>query len=197
MAGKKKKEEEKKEPEEPDIKWEDSNAKALLRKDIIDGIVPLEAKDDQNESTMPLFDIYNSRIEFADYKYEKFSSRLSSLRNTLANEFDRVALDQAAFDNYKKNHPVLTGFSRLGLIEWQGSESQRLLLLDIEAGKHLTMSKVDLYGDKPEYYNEFPLEVFRDKMYQELRTAKYLHTLEVKGKDPRKKGKKGKKGKKK
>lgn len=182
MAGKKKKE-----PEEPDIKWEDSKAKALLRKDIIDGIVPLEAKDDHNKSTMPLWDIYHSRIEFAEYKYEKFSGRLSSLRNTLANEFDRAALDQASFDNYKKNHPVVTGFSRLGLIEWQGSESQRLCLLDIEAGKHLNMSRVDLYGDRPEYYDEFPLEVFRDKLDQELRTAKYLHTLKVKGKDPRKK----------
>ena len=44
------------------------------------------------------------------------------------------------------------------------------------------MSKIELWRSRPEYQGEFPLKEFRDKMYQEKGTAKYLHTLRVKGK---------------
>ncbi len=61
------------------------------------------------------------------------------------------------------------------------SEAQRLLKLDIEAGKHTEMSKTDLHESKIEYYENYPLDAFRDKIYQELRTAKYLHTCRERG----------------
>jgi hypothetical protein len=35
---------------------------------------------------------------------------------------------------------------------------------------------------RPAYYDEFPLNAFREKISQEIRTAKYLHTLKVRGK---------------
>jgi hypothetical protein len=36
-------------------------------------------------------------------------------------------------------------------------------------------------GVAVEYYNESPLDAFRSKLYQELSTAKYLHTLKERG----------------
>jgi len=56
----------------------------------------------------------------------------------------------------------------------------------MEDGLHATMSPMDLYGERPEYHLNFPLEAFRNKIYQEIRTGKYLHTLKVRGKDTRK-----------
>jgi hypothetical protein len=44
---------------EPKIKWKKSRAKQLLYNAIKEGRVPLEAKDSNNKSTMPLKDIYN------------------------------------------------------------------------------------------------------------------------------------------
>jgi len=181
------KEKEEEQYEEPKIKWKKSEAKRLLRNDILEGRVPLYAIDEDGKRTTDLKALYHTRVEFTEYHYSKFSSRVGSLRTTLQNDTDRSILDQEAFDNYKKNHPTLIQFSHKGYIQWQGSESQRLCLKDIEDGVHERKSRVDFYASRPEYYNQFPLDAFRDKVKQEIRTAKYLYTLEVKGKDPRKK----------
>lgn len=172
---------------EPKVKWQHSKAKQLLRKDILEGRVPLEARDAHNRTTMALRQIYNLHPEVQEYFYSKFSQRLGSLRTTIKEEKKRKALDQEAFDNFIQNHPSRALLSKKGYIQWQGSEAQKLLLDDIAANRHTTMSKSDLYGSRREYYENFPLDVFRDKLSQEIRTARYLHTLRVKGKDPRKK----------
>jgi hypothetical protein len=173
-----------KEPEEPKTKWKHSRAKALLQKDIMEGRVPLEAKNN-GRSTMSLRTIYDSRPELKEYRYSKFSSRLASLRKTIKDRNDRAALDQAAFDNFKQNHPVSV-FSAYGYIQWQGSEAQRLCQADLANKVHDTMSRMDFWASRREYYENFPLDAFRNKVWQEIRTAKYLHTLNVKGKDARK-----------
>jgi hypothetical protein len=91
------------------------------------------------------------------------------------------AMDVEAFDNYRQNHqPFL--FSHHGYPEGQGSEAQRLLKIDLEAQKQDTMSKMDLWDSRPEFHTQFPLKVFRDKINQEIRTAKYLHTIREQGK---------------
>jgi len=167
---------------EPKIKWQKSRAKALLRRDILEGRVPLEGG---RQTTMKLRQVYELRPEFAEYMYSKFSSRLSSLRTTISECNDRAARDQEAFDNFVANHPETSLFSHHGYIQWQGSEAQKLLKEDLENNLHETMEKKDLFRSRPEYYENFPLNVFRDKVYQEIRTAKYLHTTAVKGKDAR------------
>ena len=174
------------EKEEPKVKWEKSKAKQLLYKDILEGRVPRNATTADGKSTMPLKSIYELRPEFQEYLYSKFSSRLSSLRKTIKDRSYRANLDQEAFDNYKANNPVPAAFSHKGYIQWQGSEAQALCREDIEHGLHKSMSRMELFGSRSEYYKNFPLKEFRDKVRQEIRTAKYLHTLAVKGKDPRK-----------
>jgi hypothetical protein len=46
---------------------------------------------------------------------------------------------------------------------------------------------MDLHGSCPEYNENFPPNAFRDKLNQEIWTAKYLYTLKIRGKDARKK----------
>ena len=172
---------------EPEIRWEDSKAKELLRADIKEGRVPRVAKDPiTKKSTMKLKDIYNLRPECKEYDYKRFSSRLSSLCKTVNNCDRRMKADQLAFDNFLENHPDRSFMSHHGYEEWQGSEAQQLLLADIKKGD-VTMEtkKYALWMSKAEYYEVFPLKTFRDKVHQEFRTAKYLHTLEVRGRDPR------------
>jgi hypothetical protein len=89
-----------------------------------------------------------------------------------------------AFKNYIANHKPAEK-SRKGYIQWQGSRAQTLLLDDIKAGRHKTMTKEKLYKSKPEY-QELPLKAFRDKVHQELRTAKHCYTQKHVGRDPRK-----------
>lgn len=177
---------------EPKIKWKKSKAKSLLYKDIKEGRVPLEAKDENGKTQMDLKDIYAMHPEYKEYDYSKFSSRVSSLRKTIKELKDRAAVDLELFNNFKANHPPSL-FSHKGYEQWQGSRAQIRLLKDIEAKKHITLGKKELWSSHEDYYENFPLHVFRDKLYQEIRTAKYLHTIDVKGRDPRKKAELNKK----
>lgn len=168
--------------EEPKISWKDSEARKLLYKDIVEGRVPLKAKDESGRSTMKLRHIYSMHPEYASYLYEHFSRRVSSVRSIIKKSFQRADMDERALYKYVQNHELSMFSKRGGYIQWQGSKAQELLKLDLENHLHNTLTKQALWNSREEYFSNFPLKVFCDKLYQEIRTAKYLHTLKVKGK---------------
>jgi len=119
--------------------------------------------------------------EYKLYDRKKLSSRLSKLRSLFHESMNRQAIDEEAFEIFRNNHQVSL-FSHKGYPEWQGSEAQKYALIDIEQGIHKTMSKLQWWESRNEYFENFPLGVFRDKIKQEIRTAKYLYTCRVRGK---------------
>lgn len=173
------------EPDEPSVKWKRIEAKKLLFQDLINGEVPLDAKNEQGKITMRLKDIWLKRDEYQLYKYSKFSSRLSSLRVTAKETLSPKELDQEAFDNYLENHEVSHTTGK-GFIQWQGSGAQRLLRADLESNENEALEWEVWFNSNEEFYDNFTLDLFRDKVNQEIRTVKYLHTLKVRGKDTRK-----------
>jgi hypothetical protein len=62
----------------------------------------------------------------------------------------------------------------------EGSEAVRLLRLDMDEGKHHTMRPRDLYQTRPQYYENYPLTVFRGHIDQEERRRKYIVFLKKK-----------------
>jgi hypothetical protein len=169
---------------EPKTKWKDSSARRQLYKDIKEGRVPLDATDQDGKSTMQLRDIYSMHLEYAEYDYDKFSSRLGSLRKIIKEKNSRAEKDKKAFDLFTGSHTASLSSAK-GYIQWQGSLSQTLAKQDILFGKvakghdnYIGMRA--LYGSREEYYDEFPYRDFRDKIRQEIRTGKYLHTLKLK-----------------
>lgn len=160
---------------EPEIPWADSNARALLVKDLLAGVVPLEV-----DSAMPTQTIFTSRPEYAPYGYKNFSSRLSGLRKIVARDKTRADKDAEAFANFKANNIIHTHNPR-GYPEWDGSKAHKQLEDDIDNDLHELMDPYELWCLR-EVYDPFPLKVFRDHIYQIIKTRKYLHTLEVKGK---------------
>jgi hypothetical protein len=163
---------------EPRIKWKKSKGKRLLYEDLMDGVVPLI--DDPNMDAEQIFFMHD---EYGEYDPDKFASRLKTLRDAIRVANTRADDDLEALETYKELHKdKVSLFSHYGYSEFQGSEAQRLLQRDIADGLHQSMGKKELYTSRPEYFNEYPLNVFRDRIYQELRTAKYLHTCKVKGK---------------
>jgi hypothetical protein len=164
---------------EPKIKWRKSKAKQLLYEAIMDGVVPLEAKDEHGNMTMSIKDIYLVHQEFAFYSFEKFPNRLKALRDKIKELDSRADEDELAFKIYKKNHkPSL--FSHKGYIQWQGSSAREYLLDDLDDYlKDPNKKPKDLWLSREEYRNEFPLDAFRDKIKQEIRTTKYLRTLKA------------------
>lgn len=165
------------EPEEffDEEEWKDSNARKLLFQDLVDGTVPLV-----HDPTFDTKDIYSYRPEYSATDWNKFGGRLSSLRDIVKASKKRADVDKKAFENFVSNHPVST-HSAKGYIQWQGSTAQVLAKADIAVtplepkGAYRT-----LYSSRPEY-QQFPFKAFSDKIRQEIQTAKYIHTLKVKG----------------
>jgi hypothetical protein len=144
---------------EPKIKWKDSNARHTLYQKPTDGNIPRDAKDSNGCFMVPLLKyIYNMHEEYKLYNPKKFSSCLSNLRTQYHECMMRDAMDVQAFNNYRRNHqPSL--FSHHGYPEWQGSEAQRLLKIDLEAKKEDIMSKMDLWNSaKTRIARTFSLE---------------------------------------
>jgi hypothetical protein len=73
-------------------------------------------------------------------------------------------------------------YSHKGYMQWQGSDAQKPAIEEIKQGLHESMAKIDLWQERNVYYENFPLKEWRDKLNQEIGTAKYLHTLRVRGK---------------
>jgi hypothetical protein len=70
----------------------------------------------------------------------------------------------------------------MGYIQWQGFQAQKRLLEDMKDDLHINLAKKDLHKSRPEYYENFPLDVFRDKIAEEIWTTKYMYTMKMKGK---------------
>ena len=114
---------------------------------------------------------------------------MAGIRRIIKAKNGRAEDDQKAFDKFVENNEVST-VSHKGYIQWQGSDAQRLLRKDIKDGtlekytkeNYPKNHKMEFWLTRPEYYDELPLPVFRDKIRQEIRSAKYIHTLNVRGK---------------
>lgn len=162
--------------EEPEIKWEDSEAYQLLKQDLNDGTVPTEV-----DPNMPTRSIYMMRPEYAEYDPEKFSSRLSGLRAIVRRANTRAEEDEAAFLVFIANHPISLASSK-GYPQWQGSEAQQFAKEDIKNKVHQQEDGYrKMYNLRPDIYGPFGFKAFSDKVRQEIRTAKFLHTLRVTG----------------
>lgn len=171
---------------EPRIKWKDSRAKRILYEMLMEGIVPVREEDEDNP-VMSIKEIYMLHEDFALYDASKFNERLQRLRNKIIDLDNRASDDLKAFENYKKNHEPAKR-SHKGYIQWQGSCAQELLWEDLEGYlKDGAMKPKDLWMSRPEYRDEFPLDAFRDKIKQEIRTDKYIRTLEAREEAKKKK----------
>ena len=160
--------------EEPEIPWKKSKARKLLYDDVREGRVPLKAKDENGQKTTDISKVYSMHPEYADYDFDKFQSRLSGIRKTITNKNSRANDDKASFDNFCANHTIST-VSCYGYSQWQGSSAQKLVKEHIKDGtlESYTKAKYEYpkmayWLSRQEFYDEFPLYAFRDKIKQEI-----------------------------
>lgn len=149
--------------------WKNSAAKAYLYKLIVDNKIP----DRKHIKPRQVFETYcQERPEFKHFQdYSNFASRLLSLRNKAEEKGERADADSARLEHDRAIFPKPTVDTK-GFAMWQGSEAQKLLRQDIESGKNTTMKPKLLYETKSEYYENYSLEFFRNRIYQEVKFNK-------------------------
>ena len=143
---------------ESPVPWQKSGAKKLLTTDILDGKVTAGMKPK---------DVYSMHEEYKPYKYENFRNNLLALHKSLQKLQGFADADSVALAHDLQVRPRAANNPR-GYPRWERSEAERLLKIDIDESKHLTMKPKELHQKRKEY-QEFPLEVFRDHIYEEVR----------------------------
>ena len=160
--------------------WQYSDAKAALKAAIMEGEVPLEASADEDENDLRVY--FEGIPHVLNYGgFDKFRKRLNDLRDQIRNDRTRAEEDEEAFFIFCKNHPKATVAAKGTYPEWEGSEAQKLLLIDLDNGLHKEKTKEALWKSKA-VYQQFPLKVFREHIYQVFRTNKYLNHIKKTGK---------------
>ena len=188
-------EEEKEKDADKPPDWSKSKARDYLCGLILSGKLP----DRKKIKPKAVFQDYcKNRPEFKhfqDYKALKFAEKLLRLRNQLEAKADRSKEDDAAFKHDREIFPPRTEDTK-GRPVWAGSKAQELLRQDIIDGKHKEKKPKYLYETQAEYFENYELEFFQNKIYQEEKAIKREAWVIAKA-EKNKKKKEGAKNKKK
>lgn len=161
------------------IKWSKSEAKLLLRDDIIVGAVT----DDMDANI-----VYKMHEEYSPYKFANFKTNLANLRESINRNKERMKIDCMAYGQDRElllqlrsaNPPDLPPYPL-----WHKHPSKKLLKKDITDGKHIGVKPQQLWQSRPQY-QEFPLKIFRKHIYQEIdeRASKEIRFAKKKRRAP-------------
>lgn len=156
-------EKEKKGKKEKKIVWGSAEdpCKELLKFDLVSGAVPLSMKP---------MDVYMTRPEYSQFhKYQNFRSNLKSLKDSLEERKDKMLNDCCFYAHdlfvLKKHRANIQGNPHKPYPNWHSHEAKKLLKLDIKDGAHIGITPSYLWIQRQEYL-EFPVEVFRQHVYQ-------------------------------
>lgn len=150
--------------------WRYSKAKDKIAQDIIDGLIPRSGPIDV---TKLFYELYEDNPLFKDFPFDKdrYQTRIKTIREAIDRRYDWAKQDHTSIQNDNALHPKKATNVR-GEKRWDGSDAQRLLKIDMEAGIHEQMSPQELHNSRPEYYEDFSLKVFRKHIEQAKQSAK-------------------------
>ena len=155
------------------LKWQWSDARAILFNDLVNNKVPLYWKRGDMTAAQAFDQLYKDEPPFqiSDFgDITKFKTRLSSLRKIVKQKSERAEEDALALahDQLIFPEPIL---DIRGYPNWRKSEARKQLKKDLTEGKHKNRRPMVLWLSHPEY-QKFPLTVFRNHIYKELRKMK-------------------------
>jgi hypothetical protein len=175
---------------DPDPDWQDHPAREVLRLAFWSGEIPLDWKNRPDT----IYNKFKDREEFKGMPYDKvFQSRLRNLRNMVKDKINRKAVDQQAFDVFRKNFPVKE-FNSVGIRRWNGTDAEAYFKEDMLEGLNVGVPPREFWASRPEY-QQFPLDTFRKHIGQERKLYKLQNFLEEKDIKAKEKAEKRKKKK--
>lgn len=143
--------------------WRKSEAKKLLAQDIIDGLI---TSDDNPE------EVFFYRPEYAASTQRLWKGRLTSLLAAITSAHARAIADEGAL-LHDRGMFAAPSHNYRGEPRWDGSAAQGWLKIDVAAGLHEQLKPKELQK-KRRAYLQYPLDVFRDHIYQEVRFQKFV-----------------------
>ena len=157
------------------IDWKKSKAKAIILDDLESGILPVDAAELSAEEA---WEIYEQMAEFVEVVFSQFEARLKDHRRRAKEQVNRSARESEALAHDRCLFPRQMENGR-GEQVFDLSAAKLLLRADVEDGKHLRMTPMQLQMTREEY-SHFRARVFKHRIYQEVRRKKFINYLELK-----------------
>ena len=157
----------------PAVDWATSAAKVILLDDIKEGILPSDYSPED-----AWHEVYSNLVEFHGVEYEQFRRNLKSYRKSHQKMVDQVGWAKEAIAHDLKIHPRAL-FDHRGEWKFAFSLAKKLLEKDVARRKHEKMKPKKLRKTRREY-ELFPLDIFRQRIYQQVRRQKFENYLEKK-----------------
>lgn len=106
-------------------------------------------------------EMYEDDERFADFPFreDRYKTRINNIWSKIETVIKWAHYDSMVLQNDNLIHPKTTTH-KLGKPQWNGSEAERLLPIDVEAGLHLQMKPAALQMSRTEY-QVFVVDVFR------------------------------------
>ncbi|CAJ1951065.1 unnamed protein product [Cylindrotheca closterium] len=120
---------------------------------------------------------YNKLPAFEKVQFEQFKARLKSHRQQVKKYMMRSKKEEQMWRRDLLRYPPKTTNSE-GAPLWNPHKANKLLRQDVgelrQKKEHMTPKKLQATRDE---YKEFPLKIFRQHMYQEIRRCKFCNHL--------------------
>ena len=160
------------------IDWRKSAAREILLEDLCPGGW-LEAIDNPLEKAPMIFQVYKHTYEeFEDVEYDQFEARLKDYVRENKKSKERSKEEEKWMREDRKLHPRQTHNQR-GEPVFDMDFAKQLLREDVKNNVHLEMMPADLWDLRKEY-QKFKPDIFRQRIYQEVRRNKMINHMENK-----------------
>jgi hypothetical protein len=157
--------------------WKDSPAREIILEDLTTGNLPL---DNAVYSARDAWDqVYSHLIEFHGVAYEQYYRNLRSHREQVKKQLGESAWITEALVHDRELHPRQYKNARGELVFDLVREAKQYLEEDVKDKKHEIMKPAVLQKTR-QIYMQFRLDIFRQRIYQEVRRQKFVFYLEVK-----------------
>ena len=166
-------------PKNPDwIPWRNCVPRAIIIEDLIAGYLPMDNDEMTAEHAWKY--MYENMDEFKEAKvvFSQFAARLKDHRTQVKKNLKRAARETQALRHDRKLIPR-KATNHKGEKVFDLSEAKLLLRDDIENDRHCGITPTQLWLSRPEY-QEFELDIFRHRIYQEQRRKKFVFYLNYK-----------------
>jgi hypothetical protein len=117
--------------------------------------------------------------EFHGICFKQFKERLADHRRAVEKKNNESVQEEDAFQHDCLLHPRQETHDRRGKVIFDRSPAKDLLRQDIKDGAYPRLSPIQLWNTRPEYQLFDPI-VFKGRIYQEIRRAKFVNWCEMK-----------------
>ena len=165
---------EKEEEKKDNIPWAGCQAGAIIVRDLQNGELPLTEEGMNAEDAWKFK--YSALAPFQHVLFKQFERQLASHRLQVAKDNGKLSASWKAFEHDQALFSRRT-HNRQGKLVFDVHPAKPKLREDVKNKVHKPLSPTEFRLTRPEY-QEFTLDEFRDRIYQEIRLQKFYYYLE-------------------